>query len=58
MVESISRIGHLMGVQTIAEYVENDDIVHELKSIGVTYAQGFAIGDIYPFFNGMNIAAE
>ena len=44
MVESINHIGHVMGIQTIAEWVENDTILDQLKSIGVDYVQGYAIG--------------
>lgn len=43
MVEAINRIGHLMGIQTVAEFVENDAILHRLKELGVDYAQGFGI---------------
>jgi len=43
MVASINEIGHLMGLKTIAEYVENDQILGQLEEIGVDYAQGFAI---------------
>jgi len=43
MVVSINEIGHLMGLQTIAEYVENDAIRKELSALGVDYAQGFGI---------------
>ncbi len=43
MVESINRIGHTMGVQTIAEFVENANILEKLKEIGVDYAQGNSI---------------
>ncbi|MET0007474.1 MAG: EAL domain-containing protein [Candidatus Thiodiazotropha sp. 6PLUC9] len=43
MVESINHIGHLMGLQTIAEYVENDQILEQLIDIGVDYAQGYGI---------------
>ncbi|MCU7828536.1 MAG: EAL domain-containing protein [Candidatus Thiodiazotropha sp. (ex Myrtea sp. 'scaly one' KF741663)] len=43
MVESINRIGHLMGLQTIAEYVESDQILEQLIEIGVDYAQGFGV---------------
>ncbi len=31
MVDSINKIGHLMGLETIAEYVENASILEELK---------------------------
>lgn len=43
MVDSINQIGHVMGLKTIAEFVESDTIVAELKMIGVDYVQGFAI---------------
>lgn len=43
-VESIHQIGHVMGIKTIAEYVENLAILEKLTQIGVDYAQGFAIG--------------
>ncbi len=44
MVEAIHRIGHVMGLQTIAEFVESDAIIGALREIGVDYAQGYAIG--------------
>ncbi|MFT5532751.1 MAG: diguanylate cyclase (GGDEF)-like protein/PAS domain S-box-containing protein [Burkholderiaceae bacterium] len=44
MVEAIHRIGHVMGLQTIAEFVETDAIIAVLREIGVDYAQGYAIG--------------
>ena len=43
MVEAIHRIAQEMGIQTIAEYVENDAILEKLKEIGVSYAQGYGI---------------
>ena len=46
-VEAINRIGQVMGKKTIAEYVENQDIMRELSYIGVTYAQGY--GGAKPF---------
>ena len=42
-VESINQIGHVMGLSTIAEFVENDEIFAILKDIGVNYAQGYGI---------------
>lgn len=44
MVKSINEIGQVMGKETIAEFVEDDDILLKLKSIGVDYAQGYCIG--------------
>lgn len=43
MVEAIARIGRVMGLTTIAEYVENDAIVQRLTELGVDYAQGFGV---------------
>ncbi|MFL6202871.1 MAG: EAL domain-containing protein [Thermoanaerobaculia bacterium] len=41
MVESINQIGHVMGLQTIAEWVENRQTLEFLKELGVDYAQGY-----------------
>ena len=41
--KSINEIGQIMGKKTIAEFVENDAILQELKKTGVDYAQGFGI---------------
>ncbi|WP_256751367.1 EAL domain-containing protein [Mesorhizobium sp. Mes31] len=49
MVEMIHHIGKVMGKRTIAEFVESDGIVAALKTIGVDYAQGFAIARPRPF---------
>ena len=43
MVESINNVGHVMGLLTIAEFAENDDIINMLKEIGVDYAQGYGV---------------
>ena len=49
MVKSINDIGHVMGMKTIAEFVENDEIKGMLRLIGVNYAQGYGIGKPQPF---------
>jgi EAL domain-containing protein (putative c-di-GMP-specific phosphodiesterase class I) len=49
MVKSINEIGQVMGMQTIAEFVEDDVIKGMLKEIGVNYAQGYGIGKPLPF---------
>ncbi|MCU7938933.1 MAG: DUF1631 family protein [gamma proteobacterium symbiont of Bathyaustriella thionipta] len=43
MVKSINEIGHFLGMKTVAEFVENDDIIATLRDIGVDYAQGYAV---------------
>ncbi len=44
MVKSINEIGHVMGMQTVAEFVENDEIVELLREIGIDYGQGYGLG--------------
>ncbi|TDV70379.1 EAL domain-containing protein [Pseudomonas sp. LP_7_YM] len=43
MVEVINQIGHVMGKQTIAEFVESPQIEQVLLEIGVDYGQGYVI---------------
>ncbi len=51
MVESIHHIGHVMGLQTIAEGVENETILTKVRELGIDYAQGYAISDPQPWGN-------
>lgn len=44
MVRSINEIGHVLGLQTIAEFVESQEIIDELRTIEVDFVQGYAIG--------------
>jgi EAL domain-containing protein (putative c-di-GMP-specific phosphodiesterase class I) len=41
MIKSINSVGHVMGLKTIAEFVENDQIFSKLGEIKVDYAQGY-----------------
>ncbi|MDH3768513.1 MAG: EAL domain-containing protein, partial [Gammaproteobacteria bacterium] len=43
MVAAITQIGHVMGLETIAEFVENDEVRQCLVTLGVTFGQGFGI---------------
>jgi len=43
MVQAINEIGHVMGIRTIAEFVENREVFSLLKELKVDYAQGYAI---------------
>jgi len=45
MVRSINEIGHLTGKQTIAEFVENKELITMLRGMGVDYAQGYGVGE-------------
>jgi EAL domain-containing protein (putative c-di-GMP-specific phosphodiesterase class I) len=44
MVEAINRVGHVMGLETVAESVETPEALAEVRRIGVDYAQGYYIG--------------
>ena len=48
MVRSINQVGHAMGLEVIAEYVENDAIIQILNEIGVDYGQGYGISRPMP----------
>jgi len=43
VVETINRIGHVMGIRTIAESVEDETTLKALRALGVNFAQGSAI---------------
>lgn len=51
MVKSINDIGQVMGIKTIAEFVENDEIKMKLKSLGINYGQGYGLGEPEPLDN-------
>ncbi len=43
IVQAINDIGHVAGMKTIAEFVENKEIQDRLAAMGVDYAQGYGI---------------
>jgi EAL domain-containing protein (putative c-di-GMP-specific phosphodiesterase class I) len=57
-VESINKMGQVMGLTTIAEFVENDSIMDVLSEIGVNYAQGYGIHKPCPFDEAIKETAE
>jgi len=48
MVSAIHELGSVIGIRTIAEFVENDRIIEMLSAMGVDYAQGYAIAKPAP----------
>ncbi|MDH5631911.1 MAG: EAL domain-containing protein [Gammaproteobacteria bacterium] len=44
MVSSINHVGTVMGIKTVAEYVENAEIEARLVALGISYGQGYAYG--------------
>jgi diguanylate cyclase (GGDEF)-like protein len=49
LVESIQKIGVSLGLQTIAEYVETEDIAKKLTQIGIQLGQGFYLSPPKPW---------
>ncbi len=49
MVEAVQRVGKVVGVRTIAEFVESDAILDRLRQLGVDFAQGYAVARPSPF---------
>ena len=48
MVRAIAQLARTMGMETVAEYVETDDLRTRMTALGVDYGQGFAIGRPVP----------
>ncbi len=51
MVHAVNYVAHVMGMKSIAEFVESDDIMQALRKLSVDYAQGYAIGKPQPFID-------
>lgn len=45
---AINRVAHTVGIKTIAEFVESDEVVAKLQEIGIDYAQGLGISSPMP----------
>ncbi len=48
MVEAIGQVGRAMGIRTIAERVESEEVLLELGRLGIAFAQGFHIAKPKP----------
>ena len=44
IVRSINNIAHEVGAKTIAEFVEDDEILRHVTELGIDFAQGYAVG--------------
>lgn len=44
IVAAVNQVGRLMGIATIAEEVDSEPVLNRLKSLGIGYAQGHALG--------------
>lgn len=48
MVKSINEMSQAVGMETVAEFAESDEILQLLKDIGIDYAQGYSVGKPLP----------
>lgn len=48
MVAAINQIGKVMGIKTIAEHVESESTLTQLRAMEVDYAQGYKISRPFP----------
>ena len=44
LVRNLSRLCHDLGIQTVAEFVESQRLLEQVRELGVTHAQGYYIG--------------
>jgi len=58
LVKSVNNIGHAMGMRTIAEFVQSDEILRLLKEMGVDYGQGYSISKPEPLVLPSNLPKE
>ncbi len=57
MVEAINSVGHVMGKQTIAEFVDSDRVIAMLREMRVDFAQGFGVAKPRPFGPRLRVAS-
>nr|MBX2865774.1 EAL domain-containing protein [Leptolyngbyaceae cyanobacterium MAG.088] len=43
IVKCVNDVAHMLGMQTIAEFVEDQQTLESLKSLGIDYVQGYGI---------------
>jgi diguanylate cyclase (GGDEF)-like protein/PAS domain S-box-containing protein len=48
LVRAMNEVGHAMGITTVAEYVESEEVLALLRAVGVDYGQGYALAKPMP----------
>lgn len=46
LVKAINEVGHVMGIRTVAEFVEDPPTLDTVRELGIDYAQGYAVGQV------------
>jgi EAL domain-containing protein (putative c-di-GMP-specific phosphodiesterase class I) len=52
IVDAINRIGHILGMQTVAEEVDNAETLAKVKAIKIDFAQGYFIAEPEAILHG------
>jgi len=55
LVRAINEVGHVMGMKTIAEYVENKHLLRLVRGLGVDYFQGYAFARPSPLESAFDL---
>ena len=58
MVEAIAKVARIMGIRTMAEFVEDDETAQALRVLGVDYAQGNHFAPPRPLSQLCEVMAE
>ncbi len=48
-VDSIVNLAKTLGIKTVAEYVEDEEIYTMIQECGIDYAQGYYVGKPQPY---------
>ncbi len=43
-VRLIAELSRELGIHTVAEFVESEEVLEQVRGLGIDYAQGFLIG--------------
>lgn len=57
LVQSINELAHFMGIETVAEFVENNEVLGILEEIGVDHSQGYGIRKPIPISDLLSVSA-
>lgn len=58
IVEAIHRISHVLGIRTVAKFVESPQALERLRGIGIDYAQGYGVAAPRPLMAPVALAAS
>ncbi|MDN6319440.1 MAG: EAL domain-containing protein [Marinobacter sp.] len=58
MVEALHRIAQDSGKVTVATFIENDDILRKVRTLGIHYGQGFRLGPPKPLAELTPVAVD